>query len=163
MGMKTTIHALLEYRVILIVCYLQVIYQNLVKPRLLANNTPLKSTVMLSPHHGSDTSSSVNFISDVAPKVVIHSSAYKGQWEFPKPLVVERYNANKRSSNLRQALKDKLVLNSTANNLAHRNSKRAGKLLVYQRLTFSFISSKDTIQGVTVFRECYGSKYCTNL
>ncbi|MBB1455568.1 DNA internalization-related competence protein ComEC/Rec2 [Pseudoalteromonas sp. SG43-5] len=60
---------------------------------LLANNTPLKSTVMLSPHHGSDTSSSVNFISDVAPKVVIHSSAYKGQWEFPKPVVVERYKA----------------------------------------------------------------------
>ncbi|MBH0075884.1 DNA internalization-related competence protein ComEC/Rec2 [Pseudoalteromonas sp. SWYJ118] len=59
---------------------------------LLADNTSLKSTVMLSPHHGSDTSSSVNFINNVAPQVVIHSSAYKGQWEFPKPIVVERYN-----------------------------------------------------------------------
>ncbi|GAA62005.1 competence protein ComEC [Pseudoalteromonas sp. BSi20652] len=59
---------------------------------LLADNKSLKSTVMLSPHHGSDTSSSVNFINNVAPQVVIHSSAYKGQWEFPKPLVVERYN-----------------------------------------------------------------------
>jgi len=52
----------------------------------------LKSTVLLSPHHGSNTSSSNEFINAVMPQVVIHSSAYKGQWQFPKAEVVERYN-----------------------------------------------------------------------
>jgi competence protein ComEC len=47
---------------------------------------------MLSPHHGSDTSSSTAFINKVSPKVVIHSSAYRGQWQFPKTAVIARYN-----------------------------------------------------------------------
>ncbi len=38
-----------------------------------------------------------------------------------------------------------------------------GKLLVYQRLTFCFAVAKDTIGAVTGFRECYGTKYYTNL
>ncbi|MBQ4799716.1 DNA internalization-related competence protein ComEC/Rec2 [Pseudoalteromonas sp. MMG006] len=58
---------------------------------LIDANHNLQSTVMLSPHHGSDTSSSSEFIDAVRPKIVIHSSAYKGQWEFPKPAVVSRY------------------------------------------------------------------------
>ncbi|MEM5547103.1 DNA internalization-related competence protein ComEC/Rec2 [Pseudoalteromonas fuliginea] len=60
--------------------------------QLLQENYFLKSTVMLSPHHGSDTSSSNEFISAVNPKIVIHSSAYKGQWHFPKEEVVDRYD-----------------------------------------------------------------------
>ncbi|MDO6836033.1 DNA internalization-related competence protein ComEC/Rec2 [Pseudoalteromonas carrageenovora] len=58
---------------------------------LVASKNHLQSTVMLSPHHGSDTSSSSEFINAVKPQFVIHSSAYKGQWEFPKPSVVTRY------------------------------------------------------------------------
>jgi competence protein ComEC len=59
---------------------------------LLLQGDSLDSTVMLSPHHGSDTSSSTAFINKVSPKVVIHSSAYRGQWQFPKTAVIARYN-----------------------------------------------------------------------
>ncbi|WP_282131060.1 DNA internalization-related competence protein ComEC/Rec2 [Pseudoalteromonas aliena] len=60
--------------------------------QLLQQGYFLKSTVMLSPHHGSDTSSSDAFIKAVHPQIVIHSSAYKGQWQFPKLQVVKRYS-----------------------------------------------------------------------
>ena len=59
--------------------------------QLINSSDSLKSTVLLSPHHGSSTSSSNKFINAVMPQVVIHSSAYKGQWQFPKTEVVERY------------------------------------------------------------------------
>ncbi|MEQ3440059.1 DNA internalization-related competence protein ComEC/Rec2 [Pseudoalteromonas sp. BZP1] len=52
----------------------------------------LRATILISPHHGSDTSSSYEFIGAVNPEVVIHSSAYQGQWRFPHPEVVNRYN-----------------------------------------------------------------------
>ena len=51
----------------------------------------LKSTVLISPHHGSDTSSSIEFIQKVDPDIVIHSSAYRGKWAFPKKEIVKRY------------------------------------------------------------------------
>ena len=60
--------------------------------QLLEGGYLLQSTVMLSPHHGSDTSSSKAFIDKVKPKIVIHSSAYQGQWGFPKDEVTARYN-----------------------------------------------------------------------
>ena len=59
--------------------------------QLIAQNTVLKSTILLSPHHGSNTSSSENFINAVSPEVVIHSTTYKGQWQFPRQEVVNRY------------------------------------------------------------------------
>ncbi|WP_349251614.1 DNA internalization-related competence protein ComEC/Rec2 [Pseudoalteromonas sp. NEC-BIFX-2020_015] len=59
---------------------------------LLSENLDLKSTVLLSPHHGSNTSSSEEFIDAVSPDVVIHSSAYKGQWQLPHFEVIERYS-----------------------------------------------------------------------
>ena len=52
----------------------------------------LGATILISPHHGSNTSSSYEFIGAVNPEVVIHSSAYQGQWHFPHPEVVNRYN-----------------------------------------------------------------------
>jgi len=60
--------------------------------KLIENGVDLQSTVLLSPHHGSNTSSSNRFINAVEPEVVIHSSAYQGQWLFPHPDVVKRYN-----------------------------------------------------------------------
>ncbi|MGO2128375.1 MAG: DNA internalization-related competence protein ComEC/Rec2 [Pseudoalteromonas prydzensis] len=59
--------------------------------QLMAQHSVLKSTVLLSPHHGSNTSSSDVFISAVAPELVIHSAAYKGQWQLPHPRVVARF------------------------------------------------------------------------
>ncbi|KTF18184.1 DNA internalization-related competence protein ComEC/Rec2 [Pseudoalteromonas sp. H105] len=58
---------------------------------LIADNAELKSTVLMSPHHGSKTSSSKAFIEAVSPEVVIHSAAFQGQWNLPHKEVVERY------------------------------------------------------------------------
>ncbi|WP_392343666.1 DNA internalization-related competence protein ComEC/Rec2 [Pseudoalteromonas prydzensis] len=59
--------------------------------QLIAQQSVLKSTVLLSPHHGSNTSSSDAFIRAVAPELVIHSTAYKGQWQLPHPRVITRF------------------------------------------------------------------------
>jgi competence protein ComEC len=59
---------------------------------LLKQDKQLESTILISGHHGSKTSSSEEFISVVKPHVVIHSSAYKGQWHFPSDEVVARFN-----------------------------------------------------------------------
>ena len=60
--------------------------------KLVEAGKDLRATILISPHHGSNTSSSYNFIDAVNPEVVIHSSAYQGQWRFPHPEVVKRYN-----------------------------------------------------------------------
>ncbi|MFY8328445.1 DNA internalization-related competence protein ComEC/Rec2 [Pseudoalteromonas sp. ZZD1] len=58
---------------------------------LIKQNEQLKSTILLSPHHGSKTSSSDEFIAAVSPDVVLHSTSYKGQWGLPHEEVVKRY------------------------------------------------------------------------
>jgi len=60
--------------------------------KLVEAGKDLRATILISPHHGSNTSSSYKFIGAVIPEVVIHSSAYQGQWRFPHPEVVNRYN-----------------------------------------------------------------------
>ncbi|WP_062564470.1 DNA internalization-related competence protein ComEC/Rec2 [Pseudoalteromonas shioyasakiensis] len=60
--------------------------------KLVEAGKDLRATILISPHHGSNTSSSHEFIGAVNPEVVIHSSAYQGQWRFPHPEVVNRYN-----------------------------------------------------------------------
>ncbi|MDI4650821.1 MULTISPECIES: DNA internalization-related competence protein ComEC/Rec2 [Pseudoalteromonas] len=60
--------------------------------KLVESGKDLRATILISPHHGSNTSSSYKFIGAVIPEVVIHSSAYQGQWRFPHPEVVNRYN-----------------------------------------------------------------------
>lgn len=51
----------------------------------------LKSTVMLVPHHGSQTSSSLNFIKKVNADYVIVTSGYLNRWSFPKQKVIQRH------------------------------------------------------------------------
>ncbi|MBW1960537.1 MAG: DNA internalization-related competence protein ComEC/Rec2 [Deltaproteobacteria bacterium] len=51
----------------------------------------LKSTVLISPHHGSKASSSEVFLEKVSPKWVIVSSGWKNRFGFPHPLVMKRY------------------------------------------------------------------------
>ncbi|MEW6036999.1 MAG: DNA internalization-related competence protein ComEC/Rec2 [Pseudomonadota bacterium] len=53
--------------------------------------TALASTVLVAPHHGSKTSSSPEFLSEVRPSAVLVSAGYRNRWGFPSPQVMERY------------------------------------------------------------------------
>jgi competence protein ComEC len=54
----------------------------------------LSSNVLLSPHHGSKTSSTMDFIRAVSPKTVVISSGFKNRFNHPAKIVTERYRAN---------------------------------------------------------------------
>ncbi|MDU0355040.1 MBL fold metallo-hydrolase [Paraglaciecola aquimarina] len=61
----------------------------------------LKSTLLLAPHHGSNTSSTTPFIQTVDPEYVVFSQGFKNRWGFPKADVVTRYlNSGVRHANL---------------------------------------------------------------
>jgi len=49
--------------------------------------------ILLSPHHGSATSSGAQFINELQPKFVIHSTGFKNRFKFPKSDVTDRYRA----------------------------------------------------------------------
>ncbi|WP_083881998.1 DNA internalization-related competence protein ComEC/Rec2 [Paraglaciecola polaris] len=51
----------------------------------------LQSQILIAPHHGSNTSSSAEFITAVAPQHVIFSQGFMNRWGFPKNEVVTRY------------------------------------------------------------------------
>ena len=53
----------------------------------------LNAEVLVTPHHGSNTSSSHIFLSKVQPDVVIHTQSEGNRWGFPHPEVVSRYAA----------------------------------------------------------------------
>ncbi|TDF42036.1 DNA internalization-related competence protein ComEC/Rec2 [Alteromonadaceae bacterium M269] len=54
----------------------------------------LKSTILVAPHHGSNSSSSETFIKYVDPTYSIFSQGYLNRWSFPKAEVVERYHSH---------------------------------------------------------------------
>ncbi|OXY82405.1 DNA internalization-related competence protein ComEC/Rec2 [Oceanimonas doudoroffii] len=58
---------------------------------LLARRVPLKAQLLLSPHHGSRSSSHQGFITAVAPDWVVHTAGFANRWGFPAPEVVARY------------------------------------------------------------------------
>lgn len=49
------------------------------------------ATVVVAPHHGSDTSSSSLFVAATRPDVTIFSTGYRNRWNFPRPAVVQRW------------------------------------------------------------------------
>jgi competence protein ComEC len=53
--------------------------------------TALRSDVLVAPHHGSNSSSSADFIAAVAPDTVLFPVGYRNRWGFPRPEVLERY------------------------------------------------------------------------
>ena len=57
--------------------------------------TQLQSTILVAPHHGSKTSSSLEFIHAVQPKFVLYPAGYQNRFNFPHDIVVHRYNNNK--------------------------------------------------------------------
>ncbi|MBA2651282.1 MAG: hypothetical protein H0U73_03285 [Tatlockia sp.] len=55
----------------------------------------LQAEVLLIPHHGSKTSSSFNFIKEVAPKYAVISYAFDNRYHFPHPQTLETLGRQK--------------------------------------------------------------------
>ncbi|MBO1519141.1 DNA internalization-related competence protein ComEC/Rec2 [Oceanisphaera pacifica] len=51
----------------------------------------LSAQLLVSPHHGSKSSSSKAFIEAVSPKWVVHTAGFNNRWGFPAPEVVTRF------------------------------------------------------------------------
>ncbi len=58
---------------------------------LMQNHLHIKSTVLIAPHHGSKTSSSIQFIKAVQPRYVLFPTGYRNQFNFPSKEVVKRF------------------------------------------------------------------------
>ena len=58
---------------------------------LMADASSLSSDVVVAPHHGSATSSSLPLVTTVAPDHAVVSAGHLNHWGFPKPQVVERW------------------------------------------------------------------------
>ena len=68
--------------------------------KLLVNKTKdnmvtLHSNVLIAAHHGSKSSSSIEFIKQVAPTAVIFSAGFLNRWSMPTELVKQRFINNK--------------------------------------------------------------------
>ncbi len=57
---------------------------------LLSSQQPLASQVLVLGHHGSQTSSSPEFLAAVKPQLAIVSAGYRNQFNHPSPSVIER-------------------------------------------------------------------------
>jgi competence protein ComEC len=60
--------------------------------RLIRSGRPLRTDVVKSPHHGSRSSSSPEFLEAVSPKIVVISVGRDNRYGLPDPGVVARYN-----------------------------------------------------------------------
>ncbi|MBN1571934.1 MAG: DNA internalization-related competence protein ComEC/Rec2 [Deltaproteobacteria bacterium] len=58
---------------------------------IMSKNRELKSLVLKSPHHGSNTSSGITFLNEVEPAVVVIMCGEKERFGFPKDETLERY------------------------------------------------------------------------
>jgi competence protein ComEC len=54
----------------------------------------LRAAVLVVPHHGSNTSSSPEFLAQVNPAVALFPAGYLNRYRFPKQAVVERYESS---------------------------------------------------------------------
>lgn len=61
------------------------------KELLHEENELLNTNVLIVPHHGSNTSSSLAFLQAVQPEIAIYSSGFLNRYRFPKERIVERY------------------------------------------------------------------------
>jgi competence protein ComEC len=62
-----------------------------IESQLVSNGAPLAATVLKSPHHGSNTSSSESFLEAVDPEVVVVSVGVDNRFGHPSPEVLNRY------------------------------------------------------------------------
>jgi competence protein ComEC len=51
----------------------------------------LRAAVLLAPHHGSGTSSTLPFLNAVKPQVALFQVGYRNRYHHPKPEIFERY------------------------------------------------------------------------
>lgn len=58
---------------------------------LLARSAPVKTDVLLVPHHGSKTSSSPAFLDAVQPRTALVQAGYRNRFGHPAPEVLQRY------------------------------------------------------------------------
>jgi competence protein ComEC len=66
--------------------------ESVVENRLVAEHAEaLRTEVLVVPHHGSLTSSTMDFIEAVGAGTVLHPAGYRNRYGFPRPEVVERY------------------------------------------------------------------------
>jgi len=65
--------------------------QKEVEARLVLNHVDIRSTVLVAPHHGSDTSSSLDFVEAVHPQIVLFPVGYLNKFQFPKEDIKKRY------------------------------------------------------------------------
>lgn len=58
---------------------------------LIQTQKELHSTVLVAPHHGSKSSSTLSFLNSILPQYVVFSASDHGRTRFPAPTIVERY------------------------------------------------------------------------
>ncbi len=62
--------------------------------RLLSSGELQSVEILLSPHHGSATSSGKQFIAALQPEFVVHSTGFKNRFDFPREEVTARYQSS---------------------------------------------------------------------
>jgi len=85
----------------------------------------LKSDVLKSPHHGSRSSSTANFLKQVKPAAVIISLAAQNDYNHPHPSVMERYKKAKIDI-YRTDLDGSITIASNGKNFTIQREKRGG-------------------------------------
>jgi competence protein ComEC len=65
--------------------------KNIEKQLINGDSEPLRANILLAPHHGSNTSSSSEFIQTVGAEFVVFSQGYMNRWRFPRQEVIDRY------------------------------------------------------------------------
>lgn len=58
---------------------------------LLGSEYSVKSDVLIAPHHGSKTSSTLAFVEEVNPRAVVFTMGYLNRFRHPHPAVLQRY------------------------------------------------------------------------
>jgi competence protein ComEC len=51
----------------------------------------LKADVLIAPHHGSKTSSTIEFLEAINPRYVLYPVGYKNRFGFPNKMIIDRY------------------------------------------------------------------------
>ena len=63
----------------------------LAERELLARRIPLHADIVIVPHHGSQTSSTAEFVTAVTPRYAWLSTGYRNRFHHPSPPIVARY------------------------------------------------------------------------